>query len=60
LARSNPDAMNTSPPVLYDFDRPAKIFLGPGFQPFIMAIAPYELQGGEEPVNRRSMPPTLS
>src|SRR3954466_14898103 len=34
LARSDPDLMNTGPPMLYDFDRPAEVFPGPGFQPF--------------------------
>ena len=50
LARSNPDLMNTGPPMLYDFDRPAEVFPGPGFQPFIMAIAPHEPKVGKEPL----------
>lgn len=60
LARSDPDLMNTGPPMLYDFDRPAEVFPGPGFQPFIMAVAPHEPKVGKEPLNRRSMPPALS
>ena len=48
LAWSNPDLMNTGPPMLYDFDRPAEVFPGPGFQPFIMAVAPQEAEAGSE------------
>src|SRR4051794_41964141 len=50
LARSDPDLMNPGPPMLYDFDRPAEVFPGPGFQPFIMAVAPHEPKVGKEPL----------
>ena len=50
LSWSDPEAPNTSPPVLGNLQCPSEIFLHPGPQPLIMGIGPDELDQGEQEV----------
>ena len=50
LARSDPDAMNTGPPVLGNLQCPSEMVLHPGLQPLIVGVGPDELDPGEQEV----------
>src|SRR5690349_323856 len=50
LARSDPKAMNTGPPVLGNLQCPSEMVLHPGLQPLIVSIGPDELDPGEQEV----------
>src|SRR5690349_19589094 len=50
LARSNPEAMNTGPPVLGNLQCPSEMVLHPGLQPLIVSVGPDELDPGEQEV----------
>src|SRR3954447_9198128 len=50
LSWSDPEAVNTSPPVLGNVQRPAELFLEPEAQPLIVGIGPDECDPGEQAV----------
>src|SRR3982751_923142 len=50
LARSDPKALNTGPPVLGNLQCPSEMVLHPGLQPLIVGIGPDELDQGEQEV----------
>jgi len=47
---SDPEAVNTSPPVLGNLQRPAELFLEPEAQPLIVGIGPDERDPGKQEV----------